>query len=121
MVNANRGFYQLRNLMKDGRPCVPYIGMFMTDVIFIVEGSVANREGYIFFSGCRNMHRCFTEFVKPLPEEETTANPEVGGSILKILNMIPIPEEELYEMSLLRETRDQTRKFYTQSSSRKLF
>ena len=88
--------------------CVPYLGVHLSDLIFIEEGNPKYVEGsgLINFEGCRFVSNVIT-LMSELQEKPYTFPPV--PELLSLLNKLPVmSEKHLYQSSLKREPRGQT-------------
>ncbi|KAL1917449.1 uncharacterized protein VTP21DRAFT_3842 [Calcarisporiella thermophila] len=114
VTDHSRNFAEYRTRLRAMLPpCIPYLGVFLTDLTFIREGNPSYRvvEGrrLINFDKCTKTARVVQEalrFQVPFPVHEI---PEVQSWLGKILEMKgEVKDEQLYKTSLALEPREDT-------------
>ncbi|XP_067827246.1 ras-specific guanine nucleotide-releasing factor 1 isoform X3 [Heptranchias perlo] len=104
LVSSEGRFKNLREALKNcDPPCVPYLGMYLTDLAFIEEGTPNYTEdGLVNFSKMRMI----SHIIREIRQFQQTAykieqQPKVARYLLVQLNVMD--EESLYEASLRLE------------------
>mmetsp|Transcript_8048 Transcript_8048/g.24939 ORF Transcript_8048/g.24939 Transcript_8048/m.24939 type:complete len:1183 (+) Transcript_8048:176-3724(+) len=124
LVSPEGSYKNYRSLLASAKPpCIPYIGMILRDLTYIDDGnrdSTLSSDGQqlIHFSKSRQVYSALSSVFecqqKPYSfDESSTLNDTGMVSTLPVLNIqeeqlrnLPIvTENELYEMSLIREPR----------------
>jgi len=100
-------FLKLRKLHRDlPNPCIPYLGLYFTDLTFILEGNSKHLDNGLINMG---MHRSLAKCIRDIKSRQITQYnfltvPKIANLILP--NSLPtISEEELYRMSCEIEPR----------------
>jgi son of sevenless-like protein len=107
-LNRDKNFKNLRHAIRQQKPpLIPYVGLYLTDLTFIEEGSskYIEREGLkmINFDKCRK----FASVIRDIQTYQYQRYAlEVYPELRELLNNLEVmPEEEQYKMSLIREAR----------------
>ncbi|EFC43486.1 rasGEF domain-containing protein [Naegleria gruberi] len=109
ITNTNGNFANLRNMLKTvNPPCVPYNGVFLTDLTFIEDGSPKYINGLINFGKCRL-------FAKVIRDIQTYQNTRYNFEEYKELKdqieaVEKLSDDELFNMSLQVQPRAQKKK-----------
>ncbi|KAL9646639.1 hypothetical protein ABK040_010751 [Willaertia magna] len=115
-TNSNKNFTNMRTALKNIRPpCVPYIGLFLTDLTFIEDGSPKYINGKINFSKCRK----FAEVIRDVQTYQNTRYmlddyKELHDQLLQIEHLT---EDQMFELSLKIEPRPKKKKTNTSSNN----
>lgn len=119
-LNRENNFKFIRQCIKSQKPpLVPYVGIYLTDLTFIEEGSPKyierNNLKLINFSKCR----LFALVIRDIQTyQQTRYALEVYPELRELLlNLEVMPEEEMYKMSLIREERTSKKKANKPKSS----
>lgn len=120
-----------QTLVEASPPCVPYIGVYLTDLVFIEDGNPDKVGNMVNWTKRRYMYNIITTFQRyqlsqydeklPSPSSPTHAataaarvseNKEANiNTFLTFLNRMPIlSDKQLYEMSMAREPRNADRR-----------
>lgn len=112
-------------------PCVPYIGVYLTDLVFIEDGNPDKIGSMVNWTKRRLMYNIISTFQRyqmsqydekqPSPSSPTThatANTRISdnkeaniNTFLTFLNRMPIlTDKQLYDMSMAREPRNAERR-----------
>lgn len=104
LVDQTSNFQNLRESVRLANPpCVPYIGIYLTDLTFIDDGNHNNVNGLINFAKRRLVGNVI-ENIRTL--QQTNYNLVVVPQLRELLcELAPHDSEELYQLSLLREPR----------------
>jgi len=109
-ISRDFNFRYIRNALKNVKPpCIPYIGLYLTDLTFIEEGNPKYINQKINFVRCRR----FAEVIRDMQTYQNTRYalhpyPELQDMIKNIQNVLP--EEEMYQQSLKVEERQKSKK-----------
>jgi len=108
MMSMEGSFKNFRNALAAAKPpCVPFLGVYLTDLIFIGEGNpdmIENRVNFV-------KHKFVYGVISTIQAYQTTVyNLEAVDSIQNFLDTLPqLPEKEVYKLSLEIEPRGATR------------
>lgn len=106
LVSADGRFRNMRDaLHKCDPPCIPYLGMYLTDLSFIEEGTPNfTEEGLLNFSKMRMIAHVIREIrhFQQTPYK-IDLNPKAVNYLLDTSQMLP--DEKLYQLSLCLEPR----------------
>jgi len=105
-MNPHQNYSHYRKLLKScSVPCLPYLGVYLTDLIFIEEGiQDKNPGGLINFKKRRQMYNIIEEIQTYQAEKYNTK--DIKDPIIVYLTAVPYnDEDELYRISLIREPR----------------
>jgi len=105
-MNPYQNYSHYRKLLRTCVvPCLPYLGVYLTDLIFIEEGNQDMPEtGLINFKKRRQMYNIIEEIQTYQIESYPTK--DIRAAIMVYLIAVPFnDEEELYRISLIREPR----------------
>ncbi|KAJ6246040.1 guanine nucleotide exchange factor [Anaeramoeba flamelloides] len=108
-VSSNKGFKKYRDLLsKIKLPAIPYLGVFLTDLTYISDGSPSKMEGLINFSKCKLLYNVIREITK---YQKVNFNFSEIYQIQEIFKqeLTNKNEKELYEISLKNEPRSTSR------------
>jgi hypothetical protein len=112
-LSRDLNFKFLRTKIKQQKPpLVPYVGLYLTDLTFIEEGSPKYLERndlkLINFDKCRK----FASVIRDIQTYQYQRYPLEPYPELKdlLMNLEVMPEEKMYEMSLVREERVRSKK-----------
>eukprot|EP00026_Physarum_polycephalum_P000936 Phypoly_transcript_00937.p1 GENE.Phypoly_transcript_00937~~Phypoly_transcript_00937.p1 ORF type:complete len:870 (+),score=157.80 Phypoly_transcript_00937:977-3586(+) len=117
-------------LVNSTPPCVPYIGVYLTDLVFIEDGNPDKIGNMVNWTKRRLMYNIISTFQRyqmaqydekqPSPSSPThaTANTRISdnkeaniNTFLTFLNRMPIlTDKQLYDMSMAREPRNAERR-----------
>ncbi|XP_021062598.1 ras-specific guanine nucleotide-releasing factor 1 isoform X2 [Mus pahari] len=104
LVSSDGRFKNLREALRNcDPPCVPYLGMYLTDLVFIEEGTPNYTEdGLVNFSKMRMISHIIREIRQ---FQQTTYKIEPQPKVIQYLldESFMLDEESLYESSLLIE------------------
>eukprot|EP00300_Choanocystis_sp_HF-7_P018491 c20054_g1_i4.p1 GENE.c20054_g1_i4~~c20054_g1_i4.p1 ORF type:complete len:435 (+),score=136.95 c20054_g1_i4:37-1341(+) len=111
LIDGNKNFAELRShLAKLEPPTIPYLGMFLTDLVFIEQGNhnmIKDHENVINFEKRRKMAFVIRQIKQlqqePYPIEEIKP---LRDALMEIT--CDKTQDETYELSLLREPRIQS-------------
>jgi len=85
-------------------PTIPYIGVYLGDLIFIEEGNPDELEGLINFNKCRLTYKVIAEIQQY--QHLGYDSLSIDASLISYLKQLTFTgEKELFELSLLREPR----------------
>jgi len=109
LMNVQSSFKNYRLAIEEVEPpCIPYMGVYLTDLTFIDEGNPHKIAGRINFSKCLYSHKVISTALKFKPFIYNFAPVQIIQqfflSARKIQN-----EDELYTLSLEREPRSCSR------------
>ncbi|CAM1331460.1 RASGRF1 (predicted) [Pycnogonum litorale] len=106
LVSADGRFRNLREaLHRCDPPCIPYLGMYLTDLSFIEEGTPnCNEEGLLNFSKMRMIAHAIREIRH---FQQVAYKVEINSRVTNYLldPSLHLPDEHLYRMSLNLEPR----------------
>jgi len=92
-----------KQLRECKRPCLPYLGVYLTDLIFIEEGNKDTKDGLINFKKRRQLYSVIEE-IQTYQSEPYTCKED--KDVMVFLTAVPHnDEDELYRISLIREPR----------------
>lgn len=110
VINPQKNYAQYReNLHSVNPPCVPFLGVYLTDLTFIEDGNTNNLKSnnqLINFSKQTKTAEVIRE-IQQYQNQPYNLNPvkEISDFILKCLNET-VDETTLYDMSLILEPRE---------------
>jgi len=105
-MNPQQNYTQYRKLLATvPLPCLPYLGVFLTDLIIMEESILdRNQQGLINFKKRRQMYNIIDEIQSF--QGETFHATDLRDPIIVYLTAVPFnDEDELYRISLVREPR----------------
>jgi hypothetical protein len=108
-ISRDFNFRALRTALKNVKPpCIPYIGLYLTDLTFIEEGNPKYINQKINFVRCRK----FAEVIRDMQTYQNTRYallpyPELQEALRGIQTL---SEEEMYQQSLKVEARQKKKK-----------
>lgn len=106
MVARDQNYAKLRKHIKEcNPPIIPYLGFYLTDLIFIEDGNPNLIEGGLINWFKR---KCLAQVIKEIQQyqQKPYCFEEVHFIQDYLLNYIPLDENEAYNVSLLRENRN---------------
>jgi len=108
-ISRDFNFRFIRNALKNVKPpCIPYIGLYLTDLTFIEEGNPKYLNNKINFVRCRR----FAEVIRDMQTYQNTRyalNP--FPELQELLKSVTyLSEEDMYQQSLVVEARQKTKK-----------
>jgi son of sevenless-like protein len=109
-LNRDRGFRPLRDFHRDTpTPCIPYIGLYLTDLTFIEEGSAK----YVEHNGVKLINFCklrqYSQVISQIQHRQfgEEYNLQVYPKLRALLEDLPTyTKEETFKISLIREPRN---------------
>jgi len=107
LMSSHGSFKNLRDtLHKANPPCIPYLGVYLTDLTFIEDGSAAEvRSGLINWAKRKLIYNVILE-VHQYQNKPYNFVPVLQiSSLLDSRNLPRVSEPELFKLSLLREPR----------------
>ncbi|KAF0978870.1 hypothetical protein FDP41_001940 [Naegleria fowleri] len=115
-LRQGNNFSNLRNVLKNvNPPCVPFNGLFLTDLTFIEDGAPKYINGLINFGKCR----LFAKVIRDIQTYQNTRYNFEEYPELKelLLGISKLSDDELFNLSLQIEPRKQKKKKATGASS----
>jgi len=108
-LNATGSYHNLRELIRNKQPpIIPYIGVYLGDLIFIDEGNPDELDGLINFHKQRLTYSVILQIQQY--QAEDYKHLEQKPEIKMYLSQLPgASEKELFDLSLLREPRGATK------------
>lgn len=105
VVNPDGNYKELRTALQTcPLPCLPYVGIFLTDLVFIDDGNQNEVSGLINFTK-RRQTATVISLVQSFQKE-----PYCFEAVVPIQEMIKdaqlLTPDELFDLSLQREPRD---------------
>ncbi|XP_019851329.1 PREDICTED: uncharacterized protein LOC100638387 isoform X1 [Amphimedon queenslandica] len=106
MARPGDHFKLLReDLKKASNPCIPYLGLYMSDLTFLDNGNPNfHRDNLINFSKCRLIYHQIRDLI--LRQDKSYNFEEVPALHESLLKFAFLDDDTLYEVSLQREPRD---------------
>jgi len=108
-ISRDFNFRAIRTALRNVKPpCIPYIGLYLTDLTFIEEGNPKYLNNKINFARCRR----FAEVIRDMQTYQNQRYALLPFSELQelILNIQVLGEEDMYAQSLKVEARQQKKK-----------
>ena len=108
-ISRDFNFRAIRTALKNVKPpCIPYIGLYLTDLTFIEEGNPKYINNKINFARCRR----FAEVIRDMQTYQNTRYALLPFPELQelILGIEILTEEEMYAQSLKVEARETKKK-----------
>lgn len=107
-LNSSGSYKEYRMILKSANPpIIPYLGVYLTDLTFTEDGNPDMIDGLINFNKRRLIYRVLSEIEQ---YQLTPYKIEIQKRILNHLsNLNFCNDEELYNLSLLREPRNSER------------
>jgi len=104
LMNPDGAYHHYRDALHTADPpCLPYLGVYLTDLTFIEDGNKDFLNGLINFRKRQLVYGIISE-VQLYQQTHYDIVPDMN--ILQFLNALPFkPEEELFKVSLQRESR----------------
>jgi len=108
-LNATGSYHNLRELIRNKNPpIIPYIGVYLGDLIFIGEGNPDELDGLINFHKQRLTYSVILQIQQY--QYDGYDQLEQRPDIMLYLTQLPqASEKELFDLSLLREPRGATK------------
>lgn len=106
LTSSNSAYKGLREAVKAANPpCLPYLGMFLTDLTFIEDGNVDSKDGLIHFAKCSLL----ADVIRTVQYYQNynysfELKPELYSQ-LSHLKLSDVDQDLLYELSLKLEPR----------------
>jgi len=103
-TSREKNFKEVRVAIRSVKPpCIPYIGLYLTDLTFIEDGNPKYVGDKINFVKCRK----FAEVIRDMQTYQNSRYalqevPEVRDMLLAV---VPLTEDQMYKESLAREGR----------------
>lgn len=112
-------FKQLRDRLRASNPpCLPYLGMYLSDLTFIEENPTILSNGLINFDKCRQIARALQEISQFQDSEYyLTLVETISQFITKSSSVVKYNDKEAYDRSLQIEPRESTLKAELSSPS----
>jgi len=108
--DGNYSAYRKRLAQTTG-PCLPYIGVHLTDLTFIEDGNPDDVDGYINF---KKRDLCIETISMLQQHQQTPYKCEIVDPIFTFLEELPfLDEKELYAASIFLEPRKKTETSHT--------
>jgi len=108
LMHPNASFKNYRNrLHASTPPCLPYLGVYLSDLTFMEDGNPDKVDGLINFAKRRLMHGTIEEVQQYQVTPYNISKMEPAYTYLVELPILS--EKDLYELSLAREPRKQTK------------
>jgi len=108
LISSSHNFKDMRNTLKNSNPpCLPYLGIFLTDLTFVIEGNSNNVNGLINFTKRKKIANVIRDI------QQYQQVPFVFNAVPLIQNWIlqgsqaAETDNHLYKLSLIREPRSQ--------------
>jgi len=108
-ISRDKNFTNIRTAIRSVKPpCIPYIGLYLTDLTFIEDGNPKYIDGLINFEKCR----FFANVIRDMQIYQNQRYPlEKCEELYKMLKEIKhLSENEMYEESLKKEERSKKKK-----------
>jgi len=110
LMSGNGAYKNLRNTLHTiGPPCIPYMGMYLTDLTFINDGNHTYLENkQVNFDKCRRLSAVIQEVVQ---YQQTPYCLQSVEEIQNYLNTLDFErdDDKIYKLSLQLEERGSTR------------
>ena len=105
LMNANNSYKNYREAIHTSSPpIVPYLGTYLTDLVFIDDGNPDTMEGLINFRKREMVYKVIEEIQQ---YQQSPYNFEVDQALLDQLTYLPVYEEDdLYQISLTIEPKN---------------
>ena len=102
LMNSNQSYKNYRETLHSvSPPILPYVGIYLTDLVFIDDGNPNFYEGLINFKKREMIYKVIEEIQQ---YQQTSYNLPVEETIMAYLsNLEVVEEEELWEISMARE------------------
>jgi hypothetical protein len=106
MARPGDNYKLLRDeLKKASNPCIPYLGLYMSDLTFLDNGNPNfHSDSLINFSKCRLIYHQIRDLI--LRQDKSYIFEEVPALHESLLKFTFLDDDTLYEVSLQREPRD---------------
>ena len=106
LFKLDRNFLNLRNALKSSMtPCIPQIGLFLSDLTFIEEGNKDSLDGKINFSKSRKLAERIA-WIKQYQQVGYNFENIPAAQLYFERNMEVLAEEEFWNMSLNVEPKE---------------
>jgi son of sevenless-like protein len=109
LMSQNGNFKLFRTTLKNATPpCLPYLGVYLTDLVFIEDGNPNTSQNLIYFTKRKQVANVIREI------QQYQQTPYYFEPVPKIQNWLktlkPLDDKELYSLSLVREPRESSEK-----------
>jgi hypothetical protein len=106
VTSSEKNFANLRGSINPTSSCIPYIGMFFTDMIMLDEGNKSYAGDLINYTKCRKIAKTLNAIkaYQHIPFEFAEV-PALKSILMDISNSNDVSDKDLYEISLLIEPR----------------
>ena len=102
-VEGNRKNYRAAIAQVQGQPCIPFIGVTLTDITFMDDANASFTRGLVNVSKFEKLHGMVSEVLSfQSCEFDLTLNEQLANYLMELPHN---SEEELFKLSLLREPR----------------
>lgn len=104
LLSRDKNFKHIRTKIKQiNPPCIPYVGLYLTDLTFIEDGNPKMINNKFNFMKCRK----FSMVIRDLQTYQQTPYNFIEVKELReqLLNLKILDEVEMYDLSLIREPR----------------
>eukprot|EP01118_Nematostelium_gracile_P019173 TRINITY_DN8788_c0_g1_i1.p1 TRINITY_DN8788_c0_g1~~TRINITY_DN8788_c0_g1_i1.p1 ORF type:complete len:324 (-),score=50.24 TRINITY_DN8788_c0_g1_i1:4-891(-) len=101
LIQPNASYRVLRQSMQM-TPCVPYLGLFLVDLTFLVAGNQPSTLDVINMHLCQLIRDTFTNLNNKIPKENTECiKKEVRDAIIKVIQLPITSDKDIHALALI--------------------